>query len=435
MRYKTLPAKCFIEHRKQLISKIETNSIVLLFSPDEYPRNGDQFFHFRQNSDLYHLCGIDQEETILMISPSSKIISGKELLFVKKIDSIQRIWFGEKLSLQQASAISGINQVEWNDSFDEILLSKLTLVDEIYYLETGPLKSFDDCPTSNSRRIEKLKLEFPEKKFTPINPILHAIRLIKGPHELKAIEKAIAITQLAYQQVLTSIKPGMKEYEIEAKITYEFLRHGAQGHAYEPIVAGGKNACILHYVENQCPLANGELLLIDFGAEYANYAADCSRTIPINGVFSARQKDCYQAVLRVFDKAKTLYVPGNTINKINAQVGLWMQDELINLGLLKADEVKVQSESEPLYKRYFMHGTAHFIGLDVHDVGSKDTPFVQGMVLSCEPGLYIEEENLGIRIETDMLVSDIPIDLMADFPVSVAEIEASMRHLPFHTPN
>ncbi len=420
-----LPNSFFVSSRKFLTDRLDTKSVFLIFSPDEYHRNGDQYFPFRQNSDLYHLCGINQEETILMLNHIDN--EWNEMLFIKHIDNTQRIWHGEKLEKKDAGEISGIQKVEWNTSFEEILLQNLEFIDTIYYVETPNLISFDNCPTSNMRRIDTMKKEFPEKKFVAVNDILAESRLIKKPEELKVIRQAVAITKDAYEGILKNTRPNKYEYEIEADIIYHFIRRGAAGHAYSPIVASGINACILHYVDNDKIMKDNDLLLLDFGAEYGNYAADCSRTIPINGKFSTRQRDCYNAVLRVYNKAHNLYIPGNTIDFINEKVGQWMQEEMIQLGLFTQKEVDENKAEEPLYKRYFMHGTAHFIGLDVHDVGTKQTPFKEGMLLSCEPGLYIEEEGIGIRIETDILVGKTPIDLMADFAVSVDEIEKAMQ--------
>lgn len=425
MRYKSLSNMFFINNRNTLINKLEDDSIVLLFSSDEYHRNGDQFFQFRQNSDLYHLCGINQEQTILMLNYFEK--NKEEILFIKHINEVQRIWFGEKLNKKQAEKISGIKRVEWIEEFDSVMLKSLEKAKTIYYIDTPNSVSFDNLQTSNTRRINALKKEFPEKNFLAINVYLEERRLVKQKEELSAINTAIDITKKAYIKLLREIKSRMREYEVEAIITYEFIRNGAEGHAYSPIVASGKNACILHYVNNNKLMKDGELLLLDFGAEYGNYAADCSRTIPVNGKFTERQKECYNAVLDVYNKAHQLYIPGNNIDKINEQVGEWMQEKMIELGLFTQEDVDNHTEEIPLYKKYFMHGTAHFIGLDVHDVGNKQTIFKEGMMLSCEPGIYIEEEKIGIRIETDILVGDNPIDLMADFPVTVEQIEAAMQ--------
>lgn len=427
MRSKALPNTFFSNNRKKLSHNIIENSIVLLFSPDEYHRNGDQFYYFRQNSNLYHLCGINQEESILMFTVIEKKDNVNEILFIKEVNNLQRIWNGEKLDKNEASNLSGISNVQWNSEFDSAMQKQITTIDNIYFHASPNLKSFDDCPTSNMRRINSLKTKYPEKNFIEIDPLMEDLRLIKQDEEIVAIKKAVEITRSAYDRVLKRTKAGKFEYEIEAEITYDYIRLGAEGHAYMPIVASGINACILHYIDNNKQMKDGDLLLLDFGAEYSNYAADCSRTIPINGKFSQRQKECYNAVLDVYKRTQKLYVPGNTINHINEQVGIWMQEKMVELGLFTQADIDSHQEEEPIYKQYFMHGTAHFIGLDVHDVGSKSTIFKEGMLLSCEPAIYIEEEEIGIRIETDIIIGNKPIDLMADFPLSAEEIEEAME--------
>ncbi len=425
MRYKSISNKFFINNRKMLINKLKHNSVVLLFSSDEYHRNGDQFFPYRQNSDLYHLCGINQEQSILMLNLFDN--AKEEFLFIKHIDNLQRIWHGEKLNKEQASEISGVKRIEWIEEFETALLKSMEKAKTIYYIESPNLISFDNLPTSNTRRINAIRNDFPEKEFVSINDFITEQRLIKSEEELVQIKTAVDITKKAYHKLLQETEPNMLEYEVEAMITYEFIRNGAEGHAYSPIVASGKNACILHYTENDKIMKDGDLLLLDFGAEYGNYAADCSRTIPINGKFTDRQRECYNAVLDVFNRAKSLYVPGNNIDIINEKVGQWMQEKMIELGLFTQEDIDNHTGENALYKKYFMHGTAHFIGLDVHDVGSKQTTFKEGMLLSCEPAIYIEEEGIGVRIETDILVGEEPIDLMSDFPVSIDEIEAAMN--------
>ena len=426
MRYNLLNKSFYINNRIKLISNLLPNSVALFFSPDEYPKNGDQFFKFRQSSNLYHLCGISQEETILILTAINKSKNHKSSLFIKQVGEKQRIWFGEKHSIEEAKSISGIENINWNTDVDSEIEKQINSADNIYFLEEAQINSFDNIGSCNTRRIEAIKAKFPNKNYISINPQMQELRLIKQKEELEAIKKAVSITKDAYYRVLKTLKPGMMEYEVEAEITYEYLKQGANGHAYDPIVASGKSACILHYVENDKECKDGDLLLLDFGAEYAYYASDCSRTIPVNGKFTEKQAKYYNAVLRVFEKAKKLYTPGNTINRINAKVEKWMEEEMISLGLFSEDEVKNQDSENPLFKKYFPHGTAHFIGLDVHDIGNKDTVFESGMVLSCEPGLYIENEEIGIRIETDMVVGEVPLDLMEDYPVSVEGIKEVM---------
>jgi len=427
MRYKAINKNFFTENRNALIDKLKEKSLVLVFSSDEFPRNGDQTFSFRQNSDTYYLSGLDQEEIILAICPNHSDASLREVLFIKKVDKTQVIWYGKKLDLEKAKKLSGVKTVFWMDEYEKMLPKLMQESKHVYLWKNNAPKFTTDVPYKALRMEEKLKSEYPKHQFEELAPLTTELRLIKKKEELEAMRKAIEITGKAYHRFLKKLKPGMMEYEVEANITYEYIRNGAQGHAYAPIVASGANACILHYEENDQECKDGDLLLLDFGAEYAYYAADCSRTIPINGKFTERQAACYQAVLDVYKAAHKLYIPGNTINKINAEVNKMMEAKMIDLGLFTEEDVKNQNKMNPLYTKYFMHGTAHFIGLDVHDVGSKDTIFKEGMVLTCEPGLYIEEEGIGIRIETDIVVGNEPIDLMKDFPVEINEIEALMK--------
>ena len=426
MRYKALSPDFYIRNRKALKSKLKDNSLVLVFSSDEFPRNGDQFFPFRQNSDTFYLSGIDQEDTILALCPQHPKEEMREILFIKKVDKTQVIWYGKKLKLDEARARSGVQNVQWIDEYEELLNQLMPYAEHIYLWKNNAAKFSTDVPYKALRMEAGLREDYPEKQFEELAPLTTELRLIKQPEEITQMKKAVAITGSAFQRVLRALKPGMMEYEIEAEITYEYIRLGAQGHAYAPIVASGASACVLHYEENDKECKDGDLLLMDFGAEYGNYAADCSRTIPVNGKFSPRQAECYNAVLDVYKKAQKLMIPGTTIDEINAGVNKMMEAKMIELGLFTQEEADRQDPLEPLFTRYFMHGTSHFIGLDVHDVGSKQTKLQKGMVLTCEPGLYIEEEGIGIRIETDVIVDDAPIDLMADFPVEITDIERIM---------
>ena len=427
MRYKEINKTFFTENRNALKDKLKDNSLVLVFSSDEFPRNGDQTFSFRQNSDTYYLSGLDQEEIILAICPNYSDATLREILFIKKVDKTQVIWYGKKIDLEKAKKLSGVNTIFWMDDYKEMLPKLMAESEHIYLWENNTPKFKTEVPYKALRMKEILQEEYPNKSFEELAPLTTELRLIKKEEELSAMRKAIEITGKAYHRFLKKLKPGMMEYEVEANITYEYIRNGAQGHAYSPIVASGANACILHYEENDQECKDGDLLLLDFGAEYANYAADCSRTIPINGKFTPRQAACYKAVLDVYKEAHKLYIPGNTIDEINSKVNKMMEAKMIDLGLFTKEEVKNQDKMNPLYTKYFMHGTAHFIGLDVHDVGSKQTVFKEGMVLTCEPGIYIEDEGIGIRIETDIIVGNKPVDLMKDFPVEIMEIERLMK--------
>ncbi len=427
MRYTPLSNTFFSENRNALIDKLKANSLVLLYSSDEFPRNGDQTFPFRQNSDTYYLSGIDQEDTILVLCPNHSDKKMREVLFIKKVDKTQVIWFGKKINLEDAKKLSGVNTVFWIDEYEKLLPKLINKSEHIYLWKNTAPKFKTNVPYKALRMEKELQASYPDKKFEELATLTTELRLIKKEPELEAMRKAVDITKNAYLRLLAKLQAGMMEYEVEAEITYEYIRLGAQGHAYSPIVASGSNACILHYEENDQECKDGDLLLLDFGAEYAYYAADCSRTIPINGKFSPRQAKCYQVVLDVYKETHKLYIIGNTIDDINLEVNKMMEAKMIELGLFTADDVKNQDKMSPLFTRYFMHGTSHFIGLDVHDVGTKQTPLKEGMVLTCEPGLYIEEEGIGIRIETDILITkDGPVDLMADFPVEIWEIEEMM---------
>ena len=426
MKYKRISSDFFENNRKKLANQLVENSLVIITSADEFPRNGDQFFPFRQHSDFFYLTGIDQEESTLLLYKKSTDTPLSCLIFIKKTDKNQIIWYGKKHSREEVTQISGIKAVFWNEDKEAMISDWAEKAANIYTWQNEYAKFSTPVPYANLRLQSNLIKDFPKHKFLRLFPIMIELRVVKEKEELEAMKTAVNITKKAYHRVLKTLKPKMMEYEVEAEITYEFLRNGASGHAYPPIVAGGENACILHYPDNDKMLKDGQLLLMDFGAEYGNYAADCSRTLPVSGKFTPRQKECYEAVLDVYKRAQKLYVPGNTIDGINEQVGVWMQEKMIELGLLTNDDIENNSGENPPYFKYFMHGTSHFIGLDVHDMGTKQTPFKKGMVLTCEPGLYIPEEEIGIRIETDIVVDDNPIDLMADFPVEVDDIEIIM---------
>jgi len=427
MKYNRISTDFFINNRKKLAEQLADNSLVIITSADEFPRNGDQFFPFRQNSDFFYLTGIDQEESTLLIHKSSTQALPSCLIFIKKTDKNQIIWYGKKHSIKEAAKISGVDEVFWNEEKEIKIAEWAKKASNIYTWQNEYAKFETEVPYANLRLQSNLIKDFPKHKFLRLFPLMTELRLVKEKEEIKTMKKAVEITEKAYHRVLKTVKPGMMEYEVEAEITYEFLRHGASGHAYAPIIAGGENATILHYPDNDKMLKECQLLLMDFGAEYGNYAADCSRTIPVSGKFTPRQKECYEAVLDVYKRAQALYVPGNTIDIINEHVGPWMQEKMIDLGLLSYSEIENHEGENPPYFKYFMHGTSHFIGLDVHDVGTKQTSFKKGMVLTCEPGLYIPEEEIGIRIETDIIVDDVPIDLMVDFPVEIDDIEDLME--------
>lgn len=423
-----LESTLFVKNRKKLIKLLQPNSIALIHSNDEMPRNGDQYFPFRQNSDLFYLTGIDQEKTILTLCPNHPDKSLREILFI--IESNEKIatWEGHKYTIEEAQKASGIETVKFISSFDSVFRELTLKADNIYINLPENPKFKPEVKSADERFITTLENEFPAHDFLRLAPLLKNLRLIKEPEEIKLMQNACDITEKAFHRILHFVKPGVTEYQIEAELTHEFLWNRANGHAYPPIVASGKNACILHYTANNNKCKDGDLLLMDFGAEYANYAADCSRTIPVNGKFTPRQKECYEAVLSVMNKAIGWLTPGTTINRINERVENLLQEEHIRLGLYSKKDVENQDQNNPLVKKYYPHGTSHFIGLDVHDVGDRTVTLEEGMVLTCEPGIYIPEENIGIRIEDDILVAHKPVNLTGNIPKEVDEIEKIMAN-------
>jgi Xaa-Pro aminopeptidase len=428
MKYKKIDNSFFSGNRKNYINLIKKNSVSLFFANDQQQRNGDQYFPFRQNSTFFYLTGIEQEKSILLLAPECPNESLREAIFLLKPEKDLEIWEGHKLTKDEAKDISGIKNVYWLDEFDILLKEALSYTSDVYLNGNEYVKFIPETESREDRLGKEIRNKFPLHNYRRAAPFVAKLRLVKSKHEIEILKKACDITNKAFRKVLQFTKPGVFEYEVEAEVTREFLRNGASGHGYAPIIASGKNACFLHYIVNDNKCADGDLLLMDFGAEYANYTADMSRTIPVNGKFTERQKALYNAVLNTLKEVKKLYVPGNTINDINKKTNELMEKEMIKLGLFTQEEINNQPKDEPLYKKYFMHGTAHFLGLDVHDVGSKTEPFKPGMVLTCEPGIYIPEENIGIRIENDILITENePIDLMADFPIEIEEIETLMN--------
>ncbi len=431
MRYRPIPPDLFITNRDRFIPLLPPLSLSINVAGEKMHRNGDQYFAFRQASDFFYLTGIEQENALLLLFPDCPHPDLREVLFIEAFSPTKEIWEGHVLTQKEAQQISGINKVMVHEDFEAVLRECMSYAQQVYVNSNEYAKFYPQTDSLQTRWAKRLKEDFPLYEFRRSAPLLEGLRTIKSPVEIALLQEACNITQHAFEKILTTLTPGMFEFEVEAQISYAFTVNRASGHGYFPIIAGGKNACTLHYNDNSDLLADGDLLLLDFGAEYANYTADLSRTIPVNGTFSPRQRACYDAVLQVFKKAVSLYVPGNTIAKINEAVWKMMEDEMIGLGLFSAEDVQNQSPDAPLYRQYLMHGVAHHIGLDVHDVGSKFTPLAAGMVLSCEPGLYIREENIGIRIENDILVTNNqPIDLMEHIPIEANDIESFMNNHP-----
>lgn len=428
MKYTAIDNALFIENRKKLVSTLEPNSVAILFSNDEMPRSADQAFPFRQNPDLFWLSGIDQEQSILIIYPDCPNPIYKEALFIRKTNEHIAVWEGHKYTQEEARKTSGIEQIFWEDSFEAILPSIMSYADKIYLNLNENDRANNKVPYKDIRFANEIKFQYPAHELKRLGPIMAKLRAIKHPLEIEIIKKACNITRDAFLRTLRFVKTGVYEYEIEAEIIHEFIKQRATGHAYAPIIASGKNACILHYVDNNQICKDNDLILMDFGAEYANYAADLTRTIPVNGKFSARQKEVYNVVLRVMNEAKKMLKPGIILSEYNLAVGKIMEEELIKLNLLKTEDVAKQDEKNPLYKKYFMHGTSHFLGIDVHDIGNRYAPMQIGNVFTCEPGIYIPEENIGIRLENDIYIGESGnIDLMEDIPIEITDIEYLMQ--------
>ena len=426
MKYAQIKSRLFIKNRKKLFKLLKNKSVAIINSNDEMPRNGDQTFPYRQNSDFFYLTGIEQEKSVLIISKGYKK-EFEEILFILKPEKTLEIWEGHKLTNKETKTISGIDNIKYISEFDMMLQEVILASETVYLNKNENLKFETPVPYKDIRLINEITEKFPLHNYERLAPLLTELRLQKEPEETDLIQEACNITTKAFHRILKFIKPGVKEYEIEAEITAEFLRNGAGGHAYQPIIASGKDNCVLHYVSNDKECKDGDLILMDFGAEYGNYAADTTRTVPVNGKFTDRQKEVYNAVLRVMKKATSLIKPGNTINKVNEEVNRLIEKELINLGLAKQNEIDNKEKRDSVRMKYFMHGNSHFMGLDVHDVGTKDTFFKPGMVMSCEPGIYVEEEGIGIRLENDILVTENgQIDLLADEPIEIEDIERLM---------
>jgi len=428
MRYPAISPGLFKRNRQKLFGRMEGNSVAIIHSGDQMVRSGDQFYPYRQSPDLFYLSGIEQEMSILMLSQEQEEEKKKAILFIRKPDPKLETWEGRKLEKEEAMKISGIETIHWLDDFESVSRSIILQCRNIYFNIPEHEKFKPEYPQRDERMMMELKKDFPSHEFRRLAPLLADLRMIKESGEIELIRKAVQITRDGLERVLGFIREGLHEYEIEAELSHEFIRRGGGGHAFPPIIASGGNACMLHYIKNDQVCRAGDLLLMDFGAEYANYAADCSRTVPVNGRFSKRQRVLYDATLRVLRGARSLMIPGTTIEKINEQVGRLWEEEHINLGLYTSAQLKNQPKEEPLYKKYFMHGTSHFMGLDVHDPGSKKALLKPGMVLTCEPGIYIREEGTGIRLENDIMITgEGNIDLMDDFPVEAEEIEALMN--------
>ncbi|MGE0083756.1 MAG: aminopeptidase P N-terminal domain-containing protein [Desulfococcaceae bacterium] len=433
MKYQKIDNTLFIQNRAGLVKHLKPKSLALFNSNDIMPKSADGVRPFVQHTDIFYLSGIDQEESILLLCPNAQEEKHREILFIRETNEKLAVWEGQKYTIGEAKEISGIGTVYWTSRFQDIF-RVLAFESDHIYLNTNEHSRADlSVETRDDRFVKWCRQAFPLHKYERLAPILHNLRAVKSSIETDLISHACAITGQAFRRLLGFIRPGVWEFEIEAEIWHEFVRNRSRGPAYESIIASGADSCVLHYVKNDKQCKSGDLVLMDFGCEYANYAADLTRTVPVSGKFTPRQKQVYNAVLRVQRAAIDLLRPGNTIKEYHKSVGEIMEKELISLGLLDAGEVEKQKqdkdayEENPLYREYFMHGTSHHLGLDVHDYGNRYRPFEAGMVLTCEPGIYIKDEGFGIRLENDILVTaDGPVDLMADIPIGADEIEQLM---------
>jgi Xaa-Pro aminopeptidase len=427
-RYEPIGKDLFIKNRTKLAAQLKPNSVVVVCSNDVMPTNADGTMPFRQNSNLLYLSGIDQDASILIMAPDFPNPDMREMLFVTETNEHIAVWEGHKYTKEEATAESGIKNIQWLDKFELMLKTVLAESENIYLYTNEHIRNATEVETRSDRFTKWCKDNYPQHEYQRLAPVIYALRTRKEEREIEIMQKACNITEGGFRRILDFVKPGVWEYEVEAEYQHEFIKNKSKGFAYTPIIAGGGNACVLHYVDNCDQLRDGDLLLMDVGAEYANYNADMTRTIPVNGRFTERQKDVYNAVLRVKNAATELLVPGNRIPEYHKEVGLLMESELLDLGLLDKTDIKNQDPNWPAYKKYFMHGTSHHIGLDVHDVASIYTEFKPGMVFTVEPGIYIPAEGIGIRLEDDIVIQEKGHhNLMGNIPIEADEIEDLMN--------
>ncbi|MFS4466350.1 aminopeptidase P family protein [Maribacter sp. 2210JD10-5] len=429
MKYEQIPNTLFIKNRKKFMDRMMPKSIAVFNSNDIYPISADSTLPFEQHRDIFYLSGADQEETILLLFPDALNKKHREVIFVRETNEHIAIWEGEKLTKEKATEISGIETIYWLSDFDKVFFDLMTEAETIYFNTNEHYRQAVETQTREDRFIIDCKQKFPAHKVAKSNPILQELRGVKEPEEIHLMQTACNITEKGFRRLLGFIRPGVWEYEIEAELLHEFVRNRSKGFAYTPIIASGNNANVLHYIENNRQCKSGDLILMDVAAEYANYSSDLTRSVPVNGKFSDRQKAVYNAVLRVKKEATKLLVPGTLWTEYHKECGKLMTSELLELGLLDKTDVKNENPDWPAYKKYFMHGTSHHIGLNTHDYGVLKTPMEANMVFTVEPGIYIPEEGFGIRIEDDVVIQENgePFNLMKNIPIEVEEIEELMN--------
>lgn len=428
MKYLPIDRELFKKNRAKFADKMVSNSMAIFNSNDIYPISADSTLPFAQHRDIFYLSGVDQEESVLVIFPDCPKKENREILFLKETNEHIAVWEGEKLDKKKALETSGIKTVYWLQEMEKVLFELMTQAETVYINTNEHYRASIETETRDARFIKWLKGKYPAHTYKRCQPIIQRLRSVKEPQEIDMIQKACDITEKGFKRVLSFMKPGVMEYELEAEFIHEFKINRSEGFAYTPIIGSGYNACVLHYIENNQACKDGEVVLMDVGAEYANYASDMTRCVPVSGKFSERQKEVYSAVLRVKNAAAKLLVPGTIWADYHVEVGKLMTKELLGLGLLTQEEVDKEDPSWPAYKKYFMHGTSHHMGLDTHDYGILTEPMEANMVFTVEPGIYIPDENLGIRLEDDYVIQESgdPINLMKNIPVEIDEIEKWM---------
>ena len=428
MKYLPLDSKIFIQNRKRFVSKMQKNSIAIFVSNDEFPSNGDALHSFVQNSDLFWLSGIEQEATMVILFPDNPDPKYREVLVLTRPQELKEIWDGKRLRANEANAISGMPTIVWEDVLDGMLQQWIHLADAIYLDSNENDRKNNLVRSSEYRFIDEMKSRYPLHQYLRAAKILKDLRGIKTKEEIVVIQKSIDITEVAFKRLLQFIKPGVFEYEIEAEIYHSFLSQRATGVAYHSIIASGDNARTLHYVSNNNECKDGELILMDFGAAYGGYNADLTRTVPVNGKFTKRQKEVYNACLHLHDYAKSILKPGISILKYTDKVGEEATKQFLKIGLLNKTDIKNEDNNNPAYRKYLYHGISHHLGIDVHDLGTRTAPIEAGMVFTVEPGIYIKEEGMGVRIENNIWVTKTGNqDLFKNIPNKAEEIEALMR--------
>jgi Xaa-Pro aminopeptidase len=428
MKYLPLNNRIFTTNRERFIGRMDSNSIAIFNSNDELPSNGDAIHRFKQNSDLFWLTGIEQEDTMLILFPDNPDLKYREVLILVRPNELKEKWDGKRLRAQEARDISGIQTIVWLDTLEGLLQPWIHLADTIYLNTNENDRKANLVPVRDYRFAADMRYRYPLHNYKRSARILKDLRSVKTAMEIEVLQQAIDITQSTFERVMRFVKPGVMEYEIEAEIVHSFLSQRATGEAYGSIIASGDRARTLHYVSNNQECKDGELILMDFGAAYGGYCADLTRTIPVNGKFTARQKEVYDACLHLHDYAKSLLKPGITILNYTDMVGEEAGKTFVKIGLLTESDLKNQDKDNPAYRKYLYHGISHHLGIDVHDLGTRTEPITEGMVFTVEPGIYIEEEQMGIRIENNVwITANGNDDLFKKIPITTEEIESFMK--------